>query len=360
MKNTALVYCEGNFGLMDGKTANGLVRVSLKYEIKGIIDSTKAGMDAGEVLDGKHNGIPIFSGLTEALDCLTEIPAYFIYGMAPLSAFLTLEEDRDVFFKAMEQGMNVINPLYELLSEDDEFVQKAKQYGVKIIDIRRTPPRKTLHNFTGRIFDLKVPVICVLGTDSAVGKRTTAILLVQALRERGLRVAFIATGQTGLLQGAKYGIPLDAMPSQYAIGEVENQILKAYNEEKPDIIIVEGQGSISHPAYISSCIIVRGARPQGIIVQHPPKRLHLGDFNSMPMPSLESEIEIIETFSKSKVIAITLNHQNMSNLEITDTICQYEARYHLPVTDVLKFGCEKLVTCIFDMFPFLKHRIKKI
>lgn len=354
MKNTALVYCESNFGLMDGKTANGLVRVSRKYQIKGVIDSTKAGMDAGEVLDDKHYGIPLYANLMEALSDLNEIPKYFIYGMAPLSAFLT-QEDRDVFFEAMEQGMNIINPLYELLTEDTEFVQKAKECKVKIIDIRKTPPRKTLHNFSGRIFEIKVPVICILGTDSAVGKRTTAIILSQALRQRGLKVSFIATGQTGLLQGVKYSIPLDSIPSQYAIGEVENQILKAHDEENPDIIIVEGQGAISHPAYISSCIIVRGARPQAIIVQHPPKRINLGDFNSIPMPSLESEIEIIESFSKSKVIAITINHEKMSTLEVIDTIRQYENQYHLPVTDVLKFGCEKLVNCVFNMFPSLSQ-----
>lgn len=352
MKNTALVYCESNFGLMDGKTANGLVRVSRKYEIKGVIDSSKVGLNAGEVLDDKHYGIPIYSSLMDALSHLNEIPKYFIYGMAPHSAFLS-QEDQDAFFEAMEQGMNIINPLYELLTEDSAFVQKAKLCKVKIIDIRKTPPRKTLHNFSGRIFELNVPVICILGTDGAVGKRTTAILLVEALRQKGLKAIFIATGQTGLLQGAKYSIPLDSIPSQYAIGEVENQILKAYDEERPDIIIVEGQGAISHPAYISSCIIVRGSRPQAIIVQHPPKRTYLGDYTYLTMPTLESEIDIIESFSKSKVIAITINHEKMSTLEVIETIREYENQFHLPATDVLKFGCDKLIDSVFKMFPNL-------
>ena len=354
MKAKALVYCENEFGKMDGKTANGLVRRSEKYEIVGVIDSTKAGMDAGECLDGVKNGIPIFHDLDDAIERLKEIPDYFIYGIAPLEAFLK-EEQRKIILKAMEKGMNIVNGLHEFFTDDEEFIQKAEECRVKIYDVRKPPRKKNLHLFSGRILKVDTPIVAVLGTDSAVGKRTTSIVLVEALRKEGLNVAFVATGQTGLIQGAKYGIAIDAIVEEFMTGEIENAVMNAHDTEHPDIIIVEGQGALSHPAYLSPCAIVRGAKPKAIIVQHPPKRKNLGDFPYIPMPTLESEIELIEVFSRSKVIAITINHEDMTDEEIKETIREYEKMFQLPTTDVLKYGCEKLVKRLFEVFPELSE-----
>jgi uncharacterized NAD-dependent epimerase/dehydratase family protein len=198
--------------------------------------------------------------------------------------------------------------------------------------------------------------VAVLGTDGAVGKRTTSVLLVEALKKEGLNVAFVATGQTGLIQGAKYGVAVDAIVEEFMTGEIENAVMEAQDTEHPDIIIVEGQGALSHPAYLSACAIVRGAKPKAIIVQHPPKRKSLGDFPYMPMPTLESEIELIEIFSRSKVIAITINHEDMTDEEIKDAIIEHETMFQLPTTDVLKYGCEKLVKKIFEAFPELPNK----
>jgi len=349
----ALVYCEGEFGKIDGKVANGLARHSEKYQILGIIDSTKAGLDAGDFLDGKKNGIPIFRSIKDAIETLGFVPEYFIYGIAAITAFLN-HYDRGIIFSAMKLGMNIINGLPEFFTEDEEFVQKAHDYDVKIYDMRKSPMRKHLHNFTGRIHKVTIPVITVLGTDCAVGKRTTTVELVEALKQAGLNAAFIATGQTGLLQGAKYGTVVDVLSSGFASGEVENAILNAYKGERPDIIVVEGQGALSHPAYTSSHAIVRGAVPDAVILQHPPRRKNHCDYPTLPMPTPESEIELIEIFSKTKVIAITINHEDMTDVQVKDTINEYESRYKLPTTDVLKFGCDKLVETLFKVFPKLQ------
>lgn len=355
MKETAILYCESKFGTMDGKTANGLIRSSRKYQIVGVIDSTKVGMDTGEILDGEKSGIPVFENLDHALTVLPSVPHQFIYGIAPSEAFLKNDE-RDVVFHAMGNGMNIVNTLHEFFTDDAEFVAHADQCNVTITDIRKPPQKKDMHLFSGRILNVKTPIITVLGTDSAIGKRTTSVLLEDALRKRGLNTAFIATGQTGLIQGAKYGIAIDAIPSQFMTGEIENEIMKAYDHDDPDIIIVEGQGALSHPAYISSCAIIRGSRPSAIIVQHAPNRENLGDFDYMKMPTLKSEIELIETFSKSKVIALTINHENMTDKEILDAITENEAALNLPTSDVLKFGCDKIVESIFDNYPELKSK----
>ncbi|MFA1822956.1 DUF1611 domain-containing protein [Virgibacillus oceani] len=359
MKETAVLYCENKFGTMDGKTANGLIRSSRKYQILGIIDSTKAGMDAGEILDGERNGIPVFASLDDALKNLSTTPDQFIYGIAPSEAFLKSDE-RNIVLHAMANGINVVNTLHEFFTDDEEFVKQSKQYSVKITDVRKPPEKKDMHLFIGRILNIKTPVITVLGTDSAIGKRTTSVLLEEALIKKGLKTAFVATGQTGLIQGAKYGIAIDAIPSQFMTGEIENQVMKAYDNEDPDIIIVEGQGALSHPAYISSCAIIRGSRPGAIIVQHAPKREFLGDFSFMKMPTLKSEIELIEAFSKSKVIATTINHENMSNKEIEEEVAVNETQLNLPAADVLTHGCDKLVASIFKSYPELKRKQKKV
>ena len=217
MKTTALVYSENEFGKIDGKVANGLVRHSEKYNIVGVIDSTIAGLDAGEYLDGKNNGIPVYESLATAILGLSDIPVYFIYGIAPSEKFLN-EEQRAVIITAMKIGMNIVNGLPEFFTDDPEFIQMADKYSVVIYDIRKPPARQDLHHFTGLIHAIEIPVVTVLGTDCAVGKRTTAVSLVEALKQEGLNAVFIATGQTGLLQGSKYGIAVDVLSSGFATG----------------------------------------------------------------------------------------------------------------------------------------------
>ena len=352
MQEKAIVYCEQLFGEIDGKVANGLVRYSEKYEIIGVIDSTKAGRDAGHVLDDVSNGIPVFSNIDDALDQLPDHPDYFIYGIAPTHPKLSGEE-RKIFFEAMKNGMNIVSGLTEFFSEDDEFVVCAAEFGVKILDVRKPLPSRGLPQFTGKIYELQTPVIAIMGTDCAVGKRTTAQCLVMALKEKGLTVVLIATGQTGLLQGANYGAVIDVLSSGYATGAVEHAILTAEEDEKPDMIVVEGQGSTGHPSYTSAVAILKGATPDAIILQHAPKRLNYCTHPNIPLKSLQSEIDLIEEFCGPRVMGITINHENMTDAEIDSIIVEYEETYLMPVTDVLKRGCGKLIDKLFTLFPDL-------
>ena len=359
MKKHAIIYCENQFSSMDGKTANGLIREPGNYSITAVIDSTKKGQDSGEFLDNQRNGIPLCGDLEEAITCSEQKPEYFIFGIAPSDAFLK-ESERKIIIKAMQAGMNIINPLQEFLTEDEEIMKYALQYGVEIHDIRKPKPKKEWKLFTGKILDVSTPIITVLGTDGACGKRTTAMIIEKGLKERGYKTAFIATGQTGLIQGASYGFAMDAFPLQYVIGELESEVVRANEMEHPDIIIVEGQGALSHPAYASSCGILRGARPKAVILQHPPKRKVLGDFPFVKMPSVQSEIDLIEHFSQTKVIAITLNHEGMTNQEVEHTILEYEREFQLPVTDVLKTGYDKIIDPIIEYFPSLKNKAEVV
>lgn len=352
---TATVYCEGHFAGIDGKTANGLVRYSEKYEILSIIDSEKTGRDAGTVLDDQPNGIPIVQDLDAALRIENKVPDYFIFGIAPASGMLSAPE-RALVLRAIGLGMNIVNGLHEFLNDDPEFAAAGARSKVSIRDVRRPRPKKDLRVFSGRISEVTCPRIAVLGTDCAIGKRTTATILTQALVERGIRAVMVGTGQTGLIQGARYGMALDAVPSQFCAGELEATIIDAFEGEDPDVIVIEGQGSLSHPAYSTSSFILRGSCPSGVVLQHAPARTHRCDFTQMPMPTPASEINLIETFADTKVIGLTLNHEDMTDDEVSLAITRYESELGIPVTDALTRSPERLVEMVLAAFPKIGDR----
>jgi len=354
---TAVVYCEANFGAMDGKTANGLVRYSEKYKILSVIDSTKAGLDSGTVLDERANGIPVCRSLAESLELAEGVPDYFIFGMAPSSGMLSPIE-RGIVLEAMGLGMNIVNGLHEFLNDDPDFAAAGKAANVEIIDIRRPRAKKDLRMFSGRISKVTCPRIAVLGTDGAIGKRTTATILARALNERGIKAVLVGTGQTGLIQGARYGVAVDAIPCQFCSGELESTMVEAFENENPDVIIIEGQGALSHPAYLTSAYILRGSMANGVVLQHAPARTHLGDFPEVPMPTAASEINLIETFGRTNVIGLTINHENMSDHEVDDAIKILEKEFGIPVSDALTRPEDRLVDMVTEAFPVLQEKLR--
>ena len=354
---TAIVYCEANFGAIDGKTANGLIRHSEKYAVLSVIDSEKAGLDSGMVLDDKHNGIPIHRNLTDSLAHAGTVPDYFIFGMAPSSGMLSIHE-RSLILEAMSHGMNIVNGLHEFLNEDPVFIAACAANKVKIFDVRKPRAKKDLRMFSGLIDKVTCPRIAVLGTDCAIGKRTTATILTRALNDCGVKAVMIGTGQTGLIQGARYGVALDAIPSQFCVGELEATIVDAFESEQPDVIIIEGQGALSHPAFSSSSFILRGSRANGIVLQHAPGRSYRCDFDNMVMPTPASEITLIQTFSNTRVIGLTINHENLDDAELSAAIAQYERELGIPATDALARPSSRLVEMVTDAFPQLKEKLK--
>jgi uncharacterized NAD-dependent epimerase/dehydratase family protein len=352
---TAVVYCEANFAAPDGKTANGLVRHSEKYRIRAVIDSQKAGLDSGTVLDGDPNGIPICRDLAAALAHIGGVPDCFIFGVAPSSGMLSARE-RDLLLEAIGLGMDVVNGLHEFLNDDPEFAAASAAKKVRIYDIRKPRAKKDLRMFSGRIAEVSCPRIAVLGTDGAVGKRTTATILTRALNDRGLRAVLVGTGQTGLIQGARHGVVLDAIPAQFCSGEMEASVVEAFESEKPDVIVVEGQGALSHPAYLTSAFILRGSRPQGVVLQHAPERPFLSDFGDVPTPTPAAEIKLIQAFADTRVIGLALNHENMTDDDVSTAILAYECELGIPVTDALTRPPGRLVEMVLAAFPELREK----
>ncbi|SDJ46896.1 DUF1611 domain-containing protein [Aliiruegeria lutimaris] len=351
---TAIVYCEGNFAKLDGKTANGLVRHSQTYRILSVIDSDHGGKDSGQVLDNMTNHIPVFGSLETAVTNEVTTPDTLIYGMAPSNGRLSVE-DRRVVLDAISLGMNIVSGLHEYLGDDTEISSAAQIEKVTIHDLRKPRPSKDMRLFDGSVANVEAIRIAVLGTDCAIGKRTTATVLALALNAMGIKTVLVGTGQTGLMQGAKYGVAMDAVPPQFCCGELEGAIVAASKGERPEVILIEGQGALSHPAFCTSAFILRGSQPNAVILQHAPKRAHRCDFPNMAMPEPSNEIALIEAFADTKVIGLTINHEGMTDAEVDGAITSYSRSLHLPVTDALDRPVPYLTELVLAAFPELRR-----
>ncbi len=317
------------------KTAHGLLRHSEKYEIVGVIDSDFEGKTTDEIIR-RSKSVKIYPDVDSVLK--EEEVEKLIVGVATIGGYLP-ENFRRHIKTAIENGIDIIAGLHHYLNEDDELSELAEEHCVDLKDIRKPPPLDELHYFQDRKKEIDALTIPFLGTDSSVGKRTALLEVLERLEERGNDVEWVATGQTGLLQGPDYGLPLDSIKGDYMVGELEHQIWRAWKENEPDFILVEGQGSISHPAYVcGSRAILAGSQPDGVVLQHDPARKYRHyqeDEIQWPMPEVGEEIELIRKFSGADVIAITLNTKDITEEKTEKYKIKYEQRYNLPTADAL-------------------------
>jgi uncharacterized NAD-dependent epimerase/dehydratase family protein len=344
----ALVYCEGAFNTPNGKTAHGLVRYTLRYNILGVVDSCNADQDAGEILDGRRIGIPVLSSVEESYSVGLSggaRPTHLVIGLAPDGGRLSATAREDVA-KAIELGLNVDSGLHDFLSEDPLLSDLAREKGVQIRDIRKPLPRGQLHFFTGKIKAVKSLKIAVLGTDSAVGKRTTASLLVRGLLKAGTLAELIGTGQTAWMQGARYCLVMDSLVNDFVSGEIEHAVWRCWRELNPNVIVIEGQGSLMNPAYPGGTEILAAGQPDIVILQHAPARKDYDGFPGYPIHPLRRQIEAIELLSDKPVAAITINHEGFSRQEVPCVCRGIEEDTGLPTFDVLVDGADGLVEIV--------------
>jgi uncharacterized NAD-dependent epimerase/dehydratase family protein len=350
-EGNAIVYCQGAYQTTNGKTAHGLVRMTRRYNIAAVVDSECAGQDAGVVLDDKERGIPVMTSVEEAVHAAQETGApaqYLVMGLAPEGGGLPPEYRQDMI-KALELGLNIDSGLHDFLSDDPELAALAEEKGLTIRDIRKPPVRKDLHFFSGKIQQAKCLKLAILGTDSAVGKRTTAWILVDALNEANIKTEMIGTGQTAWMQGARYGIILDSIVNDFVAGELEHAVFSAWQDQHPEVIIVEGQGSLMNPAYPGGFEIMAAARPDAIIIQHAPGRQEYDGFPGYPIHRLEKQIKAIELISEKPVAAVTINHEGLTPEDVEKEAVSIMDTTGLPAIDVLLEGPERLVEVVTDL-----------
>lgn len=345
MMDTAIVLTAGLLSTSDAKTAHGLIRESNRYKITGIIDEKHAGKDAGELLDGRHRHIPVFANIEASL--LLQ-PNYCVVGVAVTGGIFPDAMIKDVK-EAIKNKISIVNGLHDYLSERPDIVALAASNGVQLIDIRKPKKRKDLHFWKGNIFQLKIPVVAVLGTDCSLGKRTTTRFLLNDCREAGINAQMIYTGQTGWLQGSEYGFILDSTLNDFVAGELEHAVLTCAAETSADIIFIEGQSALRNPSGPCGSEMLVSANAKYVILVHAPKRTY---YEEDPVwgriPSLESEIALIEMYG-STVVAVALNTDHCTPEEAYAFQAAYEVTLHIPVILPLLEGCKRIVIQIKNL-----------
>ncbi|BCL73703.1 hypothetical protein TUMSATVNIG1_56860 (plasmid) [Vibrio nigripulchritudo] len=353
---TAIIYCEGHFGDDICHLANGLVVASAHFQVLVVIDSTKAGQDSGVVLFGTANGIPICRDLTTALLFLDNIPDFLVFGWYASDQTISLQERR-VILTAIEHGIHVIHGSHDTLNQDPIIVAACKKHDVQIRDWSFLHSRESFHRFTNQIKDVTTPRIVIMGDDTTISRLSTTNTLAKTLTDYGLNVVKIATSQVGLAHGSFYGVALEFVPPKYYAGELENVILEAYVAECPDLFIVEGHGMFRAPSFYTSAAIICGANPEAIILNHTPELMPRCGFSPVPDLGLYDEIQLIEMYSKSRVILVTLNTQGLSTGQRQSAMSDLAVKGGRPVSDFFAQSDDLLLECVLTTFPELRRRL---
>ena len=346
ISGTAIVLAPGHFNSDRAKTAFGLVRGSERFHVLAVIDSITAGQDAGDIVDSKKRYIPVFGSVNQALEKLELRPQYAVIGITTpggiLPDYLMLEIEQ-----ALEAGLDIVNGLHQPLSEIHSLSGKAAERGAAIHDIRKPRPFSELKFWNGSIIKVHAPRIAVIGTDCALGKRTTARWLTESCNENGIRAEMIFTGQTGWMQGHGYGFILDSTPNDFVPGELENAIVCCDQEIKPDVIFLEGQASLRHPAGPCGAEFLCSALARGVILQHAPDRDHFHSMDHLPFqpPSLEEEIELIRLYG-SRVLALSLNAGSLEEIDLFRIRDELASKFNLPVICPLEEGVKALLAVV--------------
>jgi uncharacterized NAD-dependent epimerase/dehydratase family protein len=340
--NNAIVLTNGLLTSTDAKTAHGLIRGTERFTIVGIVDApATAGKEAGELLDGKNRNIPVFGSFDEAIAAIKEVQ-FLVIGVATVGGRLP-GNMLEIIIKAIHAGLSIVNGLHEYLNEKPDVVALAASKGVQLIDVRKPKTREQLHFWTGEIYKVTAPIIAVIGMDCAMGKRTTARMLRQACEANGLNGQMIYTGQTGWLQGGKYGFVFDSTLNDFVSGELENAIVSCWKETKADFIFLEGQSSLRNPSGPCGIELLISGNAKHVVLLFAPKRKYFdNDEHWGAIPSVESEIEIIEKLG-SKVIAVAVNTEDCTREEAFDYQKEYTQKLNRPVLLPIQEGVDALI-----------------
>jgi uncharacterized NAD-dependent epimerase/dehydratase family protein len=351
-KSNAVVITGGYLDSNSAKTAHGLIRGSERFNIIGIIDEKSAGRDAGDVLDGKVRDILVYPSFADFILNTKKKATHAIIGVATKGGVIP-PSLRALLKEALENGLSLVNGLHEYISDIPELATFAAEKGLEIIDVRKPKKFKDLHFWSGKIKEVKCSKIAILGTDCALGKRTTTRILVQAMQKSGYKAEMIYTGQTGWMQGARYGFVFDSTLNDFISGEMEHAIVTCYQEVNPDIIFIEGQSSLRNPSGPAGSEWIVSADATAVILQHDPGRKQYKDMEYYPayIPEITEEIELIKMFG-GNVVGITLNTGKVDEQTARDYADKYSKQLNIPVILPLEDGVETLI-------PIFENLIKK-
>jgi len=324
------------------KTAVGVLRYA-DYDVAAVLDRTRAGDRVADHVSDVPDA-PIVEGMTDAL--AVAAPDALLIGIAPIGGGFDESWRADVR-AAIEAGCDVIAGLHYFLADDEEFAALAAEHGVDLIDVRRPPTDLSVSE--GRARDVDADVVLTVGTDCSTGKMTTTLELVAAARERGVDAGFVPTGQTGIMI-AGWGVPVDRVVADFAAGAVERMILDAAADH--DVLFVEGQGTIVHPAYSGvTCSLLHGAMPDSLVLTHSVGRETIHGYESFALPPVEEYVDLYTGLAgpvaPSEVAAGALDTRALDTDEAARAaVDDYAAAVGAPATDPVRFGADEILDAL--------------
>jgi D-glutamate N-acetyltransferase len=316
-----------------GKTARGVMRYGADPVVV-VVDSERPGDSV--------DGIPIVAGVEEAL---VHEPTTALVGVAPAGGRLP-EKWRELLRGVLDAGLDLESGMHQFLGDDPELAGLADARGVEIRDLRRAPAGLSVP--TGVNLSHPATVVLTIGSDCAIGKMSVALELDRGARERGVRSAFVPTGQTGIaIEG--WGIAVDAVVADFIAGAAERLVVEG--AARGDLLWVEGQGSLIHPDYSGVTLgLYHGSAPHFLVLCHQAGDTHIEDHPDHPIPPLQELVELHErialTARPAKVIALALNTRRLDDGEAREAIRQAENETGLPVDDPVRFGPGRLLDAI--------------
>jgi uncharacterized NAD-dependent epimerase/dehydratase family protein len=318
-----------------GKTARGVLGYG-EQPVVAILDSVRAGETS--------NGIPIVATVNDAL-CFN--PTTALVGVATQGGRFP-PEWRELLRSCIAKGLDVENGLHEFVSDDEELASLAARHSVELRDLRKPPP--DLNVPTGENLALDTTIVLTVGSDCAIGKMTVSLELDRAARARGLASRFVPTGQTGIAI-AGWGIAVDAVVSDFLAGAAEELVVEGYRRGGTDLLMVEGQGSIVHPAYSGVTVgLLHGSAPHLLVLCHLAGTTEVEGYPGHPLPGLRELVELHERLSlparPARVACVALNTRFLDEAEARGAIELAEAETGLPADDPVRFGADRLLDAV--------------
>jgi uncharacterized NAD-dependent epimerase/dehydratase family protein len=319
-----------------GKTARGVMRYGAD-PVVAAVDSERP----GESLDG----VPVVASVEEAL---AYGPTTALVGVAPAGGRLP-EKWRNILESVLAAGLDLESGMHQFLGDDPELAALARGHGAEIRDLRRAPSDLSVP--TGENLEHDATVVLTVGSDCAIGKMSVALELDRGARERGARSVFVPTGQTGIAI-AGWGIAVDAVVADFIAGAAERLVVEG--AQQGDLLWVEGQGSLIHPAYSGVTLgLYHGSAPQLLVLCHQVGDEHIQDLPAHLIPPLPDLVELHERIAlparPAKVVAVALNTRRLDEEGAQAAIRAVEEETGLPTDDPVRFGPGRLVDAILPL-----------
>jgi uncharacterized NAD-dependent epimerase/dehydratase family protein len=330
-----LVLAEGHSGdPHHGKTARGVLRYR-REDVVAVLDSQAEATE--------HEGLPLVHTVAEALPLE---PTAALVGVATAGGRFP-PAWRELLRECIRAGLDIENGLHEFLTRDEEMAALARHHGVELRDLRRPPDG--LNVPTGENLTHGARSILMVGSDCAIGKMTVALELDREAQARGIRSEFVPTGQTGIAI-AGWGISIDAVVADFIAGASEQLVVEAVRRGG-ELLLVEGQGSLLHPAYSGVTLgLIHGSAPHGYVLCHKADERYVDGDDRYPIPPLSELVALHEQISllarPAKVLAVALNTRDQTDEEAREAIAAAEAESRLPADDPVRFGAGKLLEAV--------------